>query len=502
MKRPTHDSADEARSPGANATASATPSPDDVEEFRAVGHQIIDRLAQYMESVSEQPLFPEVDAKALDELFDEPIPTAPSEPNDVLAELESKLFPFCTHVSHPGYFGLITPSPSPIGALADLIASTLNQNIGAYSIGPSGVALERRVLRWLNDLVGFGAEASGNLTSGGMMANFIGLKLARDASSGDQAQHRGVGRPYAVYASEERHVSVDKAVDAVGLGREQLRVLPTDDSFSLDLDALERAIAADKARGITPACVVGIAGTTNTGAIDPLAELRRIADREGMWLHVDAAYGGGMFLSKRYPGLSGIELADSVTIDPHKWFFAPLDVGAVLVRDRRKLESSFGLLPPYLADNRDPEGTRYQFHVHGFEQSRRLRGLKVWMSLKRYGTNVIGDWVDRNVDQAKRLHDLAEESPDFRSAVAPKMSAVCLRFQPNEWDANEESLERVHKEVAGRVEESGRFWISTTLLKKVWWFRICPVNFRTRMEHVEELFEVLRRECRAVMAGN
>lgn len=466
-------------------------------EFRSLGHRIVDRLADYLESVEDTTLYPKAEPTELEALFDEPLPLEGSSPEAVLEELEAKFLANCTQVNHPGYFGLITPTPLPIGILGDFIASALNQNVGAYSIAPSGVSMERRVLRWLTDLVGYGKKAGGNLTSGGMMANFTGLKLARDWVSGDRAQHDGLREPWAVYASEERHVSVDKAVDAIGVGRQGLRVLPTNDRYELDVDALEAAIANDRRAGVRPMCIVGVAGTTNNGAIDPLEALREIADRERMWLHVDAAYGGGMLVSRRWPGLPGIELADSITIDPHKWFFAPLDVGAILVKEEARLESSFGLQPPYLKDNRDDaQGVteRYQFHTRGFEQSKRLRALKVWMSLKRYGANAVGSWVDGNVEQAKHLYALVTQSDDFRAATEPRMSAICIRYEPA-GGMEESALGRLHKEVAARVEAEGRFWLSTTLLKEQWWFRICPVNIRTRLEHMEQLFQDLKRLC-------
>jgi len=364
----------------------------DAREFQQIGHQVVDLLAEYFDHIEEKPVFPDVEPQLLTELFAEPLPQAPSPAEKVLAELEEKLLPFCTHVGHPGYMGLITPSPNPVGVIADFICSALNQNIGAYTIGPAGVAMERRTVRWLTDLVGYGPEAGGNLTSGGMMANFIGLKLARDWASGDRAQQYGVHQPWAVYTSEERHVSVDKAVDAVGLGRTALRALPTDSEFRVRLDALESAIAEDHKRGVRPLCIVGIFGTTNTGAVDPIRELRHIADQEGMWLHADAAYGGGMLLSSESPMRDrGLELADSVTIDPHKWFYAPLDAGAVLVKDERRLTASFGMKPSYLTDELDHAKERYQYYVHGFEQSGHFRGLKVWMSFRCYGARQIED---------------------------------------------------------------------------------------------------------------
>ncbi len=440
-------------------------------------------------------MFPRVEPRELYRLFDEEIPREPRSAEEVIAELQTKLLPYCTHVNHPGYFGLITPTPTPVGILGDLLAAALNQNIGAYTIGPSGVAMERRTVRWLNDLIGYGEKAGGNLTSGGMMANFIGLKLARDAATGNVAQHEGLLHSYSVYVSEERHVSVDKAVDSVGIGRNQLRIIPTDDEFRVRLDLLEKAIAEDQKKSIRPLCIVGLAGTTNTGSVDDLRELRKVADRIGAWFHIDAAYGGGIFLSKKRAGLlDDVKLADSVTLDPHKWFYAPLDAGALLVKDEAQLTNSFGMKPAYLTDEMDKQNERYQYYVHGFEQSRRFRSLKVWMSFKRYGTNQIGEWIDANIEHAEHLYELSKNSPDFSPAVKPLMSAICIRYQPEGFD--EDRLTRLHQEVARRIEEGGKFWISTTVLKGLHWFRINPVNFRTRMHHLDDLMHTLEVECK------
>ena len=396
--------------------------------------------------------------------------------------------------------GLITASPLPIGVIGDLIASALNQNLGAYSIGPSAVAMERETVRWLCELAGYGPDAGGNLTSGGMVANLIGLKLARDHASEDHAQHAGVEGRWGVYTSEERHVSIDKAADTVGLGRDSIRPLPTDDSYRLELAAVEAAIAADRAAGVRPACLVAMAGSTNTGAVDDLRALRAIADREGLWLHGDAAYGGGMLLSHASRQvLDGIELCDSITIDPHKWFYAPVDAGAVLVKDAARLTSSFGQRPAYLTDSFDEAGERYQYYVHGLEQTRRFRALKVWMSFKRYGADEIGRWVDANVGHAVRMHELAEAHPRFASAVRPPMSAACVRWIP-ERALTEEQTDRLHHRVVERIEKAGAFWIGTTRMKGKTWFRACPVNFRTTLEHMDRLVETLAEECAALEA--
>ena len=224
----------------------------DAKEFREIGHLVVDRMAEYLDQIEEQRVFPDVEPQTVKALFRDPLPQEPESPQAVLREIETKLLPYCTHVGHPGYMGLITPSPNPMGVIADFISSALNQNLGTYSIGPSAIEMERQVVRWLTDLCGYDAQAGGNLTSGGMMANFLGLKVGRDAVTGDRAQHDGVRQGWAVYVSEERHVSIDKAVDAIGLGRNALRAIPTDADFQVQIEALEDAIARDKAKGIRP----------------------------------------------------------------------------------------------------------------------------------------------------------------------------------------------------------------------------------------------------------
>lgn len=463
-----------------------------ISEFRETGHKLVDLLSDYLKEIEEHPLLRDIKPKEIEKLFDEPVPKEGINADEIIKELKEKLFPYLTNVNHPGYFGLITPTPAPIGILGDFIASTLNQNLGAYSIGASAVEMEKRTVRWLCDLVGFPDTAGGNLTSGGMMANFIGIKLARDWSSGNRAQHQGAIFEHVVYVSEERHVSIDKAVDAVGLGRGSLRTISTDEEFRINLDALESAIKEDKKKNLIPACIIGLAGTTNTGSVDPLPALRKIADKHKMWFHIDAAYGGGILLSeKRINLLNGIESADSVTLDPHKWFYAPLDAGSILVRDKRQLTLSFGIQPSYLKDNIDNE--RFQYFVHSFEQSRRFRSLKVWMSFKRYGTKQISRWIDSNIDQAEHLYKLCKSDRLLRPAVSPQMSAICIRFDSDKLPSSE--IDLLHNEVAKRAELSGKFWISTTELKGKMFFRINPVNFRTRLKHIDDLYNFLKKEC-------
>ncbi len=464
-------------------------------EFRDAGHYLIDYIANYLQQVQDKPLFPNVEPALLYELFDERVPNEPKSLSTIQKLLEEKLMPYCTHVNHAGYLGLITPTPNPAGILGDLLAAALNQNLGVYSIGPSAVTMELRVIRWLNDLIGYDNNAGGNLTSGGMMANFIGLKLARDFTTGDTAQHEGVQGRWAVYVSEERHISVDKSVDCIGIGRKNLRTIPTNEKFEVDIEALEKTLQHDKEKNIRLLCIIGLAGTTNLGAVDDLEKLHAIAVREKCWYHVDAAYGGGMLLSKQNAGLlKGLHLADSVTIDPHKWFYAPLDAGAILVKEHKRLTASFGMQPAYLTDQTEQKQERYQFYVNGFEQSKRFRSLKVWMSFQHYGKDKIGEWVDNNVTQAKHLHNLVCNSKDFESATEPMMSATCIRYKGNE--LNDEQLTQLHHEVTSRVEREGHFWFATTVTKGKTWFRINPVNIYTTIKTMDTLFDALQQYCK------
>ncbi len=465
------------------------------QEFRQAGHYLIDYIADYLQHANEKPLFTDVEPSFLNDLFNEEIPNHPQSLETIQKIIEEKLIPYCTDVNHPGYMGLITPSPNPAGILGDLLAAALNQNLGAYTIGPSATAMELRVIRWLNDLIGYDEKAGGNLTSGGMMANFIGLKLARDFTTADVAQHEGLQGKWAVYVSEERHVSIDKSVDAIGLGRNNLRTLPTDENYQLQIDALEEALQKDKAEGIKALCIIGLAGTTNLGAVDDLEALHRIAVREKCWYHIDAAYGGGMLLSEQNKNLlKGLHLADSVTIDPHKWFYAPLDCGAILVKEHERLRKSFGIQHAYLTEQGENKNQRYQFYVNGFEQSKRFRSLKVWMSFQHYGKDQIAQWVENNIAQAKHLHQLAQSSTEFESATEPKMSASCIRYKND--TLSDETLTQLHIAVAARIEKEGQFWFATTMLKGKTWFRINPVNMHTTIQTMDALFYALQQYCR------
>lgn len=466
----------------------------DYNEFRTAGHALVDYIAEYLEKVKGLQLFNPVEPSYLFELFDETLPDQPKSLAEIHQLIQQKIIPYCTHVNHPGYMGLITPSPNPAGILAEFLVSALNQNIGAYSIGPSATAVELRVIRWLNDLIGYDEKAGGNLVSGGMTANFVGLKLARDYTTKDKAQFEGMNHGWVAYVSEERHVSLDKAADAVGIGRNNFRTIPTNDQYQVRVDLLKQEIEKDKQRGLRPVCIIGLAGTTNLGAVDDLSALNEIARMENCWFHVDAAYGGGVLLSEKHKHLlRELALADSVTIDPHKWFYAPLDAGAILVKDHRRLNISFGMQPAYLTDQSQQKNERYQFYVNGFEQSKRFRSLKIWMSFHHYGKSKIAEWIESNIALARRLHELATRSQGFESAAEPTMSAVCLHYETP--GLSEAQNQQLHFSVSERIEAEGKYWFATTIMKGKTWFRVNPVNIYTEQKHIDGLFETLKEYC-------
>ncbi len=477
-------------------------------EARRIGEAVLDLIVDYLDGLEKRPLFDGSTPASVEERITGGAPRSGSDPLAILEEFRRDVLPHCIHVGHPSYFGLMTPSPTVVGVFADALASAINQNVGAWRISPSATAIERLCLRWITDLVGYGPQAGGNLTSGGMMANLTAAKLARDARGGEGVTARGIqdastqGRLTA-YVSEERHVSIDKSFDIVGIGRENLRSIPTDDRFRIDVAALEAALARDRAAGCRPVCLIGIAGTTNTGAVDPLPALADIAEREGMWFHVDAAYGGAALLSPRLrPLLTGIERADSVTIDPHKWFFLPLDAGAIVARDAARLRESFGMRPSYLVDAPDPGGERFDFYVHGMEQSRRFRSLKLWMSWKALGTEGIARAVEANVAAAKHLGERVDAEPSLERVHPVDLSICCFRFEPREWKAavaarDPATLKRLvdlHNAAQRAIERGGRAWISTTILKGLPAYRVNVMNYRTTPRHMDEVLGLVLEE--------
>ena len=343
--------------------------------------------AEYLGSVSERPVFPLIDRDALRAILNETLPEEGRPIEMLFAELDEVIVPNSTHTAHPRFLPYVQPSPNGLSPFADAVAATLNQNCNLWQLSPAANAIEQVTVRWLAELSGFGAPTGGLLTSGGSVANLVGLAAARDWALGDGAREHGLqhgGAPLVLYASDQTHSSVDKAARILGLGAANVRQIPSDGAFMLRADALARAVADDRARGLAPFAVVASAGSVTTGAFDPLDEIADFCEREALWLHVDGAYGALAGMSGKFaPALAGIARANSLSLDPHKFLFTSFDAGCVLVRDPQALRRSFAVTSSYLAQPADTDFIDYA--DHGPQLSRAFRatqGVVVAASLR------------------------------------------------------------------------------------------------------------------------
>ena len=442
-------------------------------------------------------------------------PEHPTPAADVLAEFERRLAPYQLNAQHPRNFGYFTPPPLLMSIAGEILAQVTNQGIDVWHAGPTGAFVEEEVVRWLADLVGYGPDAFGLLTSGGVMANFMAMTLARDVHL---ARLCGMDRPprgaalegVRVYASDQTHFSIARALDELGFPTDTLVVVPADEDFRLQAAPVAAAIARDRAAGLTPLAISAVAGSTNTGAVDAIADLADLAEREDLWLHVDAAYGGAARLSPALAGrVPALDRADSVTVDPHKWFFQAYDIGGLLVRDGSLLEQTFGGRRPeyYRGAEGRPAGDREHghhdeagqltFYKLGFEGTRRWRALKLWMSWKHLGTDGLGRLVASNVALAEHLARRCDDADDFEALPEqPPLSVVCFRHLPGGRSAagtmTPEALDAHQDEVQARLEASGDGWLTTTRLRGATWLRAGIVNYLATEADVDRLIDTLR----------
>jgi glutamate/tyrosine decarboxylase-like PLP-dependent enzyme len=375
--------------------------------------------------------------------------------------------------THGRFFGYVFGSGEPVGAVGDLLASTLNQNAGAWRSAPAAAAIEQTVIGWLADAIGC-SGFHGSLCGGGSAANFMGLAMAREAN----APARATGaRPAVVYASSEVHMSIPKAVSLLGLGTDNLRRIPVDDTFRLRVEALEDAIAEDKAAGRKAIAIVASAGTVKTGAIDPLAELARIARREGLWLHIDGAYGAlaALAVPERF---TAIGECDSISLDAHKWFYQPVDCGCLLFRDREAARRTFSDAGDYVKTmSQDPiEG--FAYFDESMELSRRFRALKLWLSLRYHGRKAFRDSIARDLGHAQLLAEMVRQEPALELLAPVTLSAVCFRHRSADNEA-----------VLKSVLRRGRVYLSNATIGEHFALRACFVNHRTVEADVRSIVE-------------
>jgi glutamate/tyrosine decarboxylase-like PLP-dependent enzyme len=433
-----------------------------------------------------------------------PAPIDPRPAAEVIDAFRERMAPHMLNAWHPRVLSYFTPPPLVMSVVGELLAQVTQQGVDVWHAGPVAAYVEEEVVRWLCDLVGYGEGSFGLLASGGVMANFMALALARDVRL---AELRGLDRPprgaaledARVYVSDQGHFSVGRALDELGFPPETLVSVPTDDRFHLRIDGLEAAIVADRQAGRTPFAVVGVAGTTNTGSIDDVPAIAEVARREGLWLHVDAAYGAAARLSSRLDSLvPGLELADSVTVDPHKWFFQAYDIGGLMVREGSLLGRVFSRRPEYYRGGGDTAVAHdshttesLDFYTLGFEGTRRWRALKLWMSWHHLGTQGLGKLVERTADIAAYLHGFVEAAHDLEAAHEPELGVVCFRhLRPG---LSGDALDRHQDRLQAALELDGDGWLSTTRLRGATWLRAGVMNPMTSEADIDRLLAVLRR---------
>jgi aromatic-L-amino-acid decarboxylase len=456
------------------------------DEFRRLAEKVTQITADYLRELDSRPISPSTTGEETERLF-----RAPLNEKGVGAEALAGLQDVIEHsrAQNGRFFGYVLGSGEPVAAVADLLASVLNQNVTAWRSGPAAVALERTVVSWLAQAIGC-VGFRGSLTGGGSSANLMALAMARETKmpaneAGLRSAAQGV-----VYASEEVHMSIPKSIALLGIGRKNLRLISTDDNFCLIPKELEQAVQRDKAEGKIPIAVVASAGTVNTGAIDPLPEIAAIARRHGLWMHVDGAYGALAAIAA--PGkFTGMDLADSLSLDPHKWLYQPLDCGGLLYRDVNTAHAAFAHTGDYArALTNDPvEG--FAFFEESLELSRRFRALRLWLSLRYHGLQAFRAAIQKDLDLAQRLATAISNQPELELLARGELSAVCFRHTGTS-SLSEDELNRRNAAILKRVVQQGRVYLSNATLRGKFSLRACIVNHRTTADDVDSVIpEVL-----------
>lgn len=451
---------------------------------------------EYLTTIAERPVRAEnhagkTTAQINTELSAEGLPL-----DQLIADCRT-IFDLSRHNGHPRFFGYVASPSTPIGAYADLIASALNANITCWRSGPGGTEVERMVVRWLGALIGYSREAKGLLTSGGSMANMIALLVASRRKSGAEVSRQGLwnsGPPMTVYASEEVHMSIAKAADILGLGRDHVRVIACDDRQRIRLDLLQQRIESDLREGLRPFCVVGSAGTVNTGAVDPLIEIAKISHQLDLWFHVDGAYGAPGVLDERKKQLfAGLERADSVSLDPHKWLYVPVDAGCLLFRDEATARAAFNTEDAdYIKTHGYADEEAFAFWDYGIELSRRFRALKVWLTLQFYGTRRIAEAIAGDISLATYLGEIVSNAEDFELLAPVELSICCFRYVPPGAKLSDAELDRLNERIMELVQKGGRAYLSNATVKGRFALRACITNFRTTKADIDETIAVIR----------
>ncbi|MEQ8393805.1 pyridoxal-dependent decarboxylase [Thalassobaculum sp.] len=483
-----------------NAGAEETLDPSDWEPVRALSHRIMDDAIDHLRDVRDRPVWREMPAEVRAAL-DAPLPRAPLPLADVYREVAQTVMTYPMGNVHPRFWSWYMGAGNFTGALGDFLAAVQGSNLGGGN--HAAACMDRQVVDWCRQMVGFPAAAGGSLVSGGSMANLIALAVARNVKAGIDVREHGVAaisEPLVFYASDQAHSCHRKAVEALGHGNRALRRVATGADLRMDLEALRRAVAEDRAGGRRPAVVIATAGTVNTGAVDDLAAIADFAAVEGLWLHVDGCIGALIAIAPDNAyRVAGLDRADSIALDPHKWLHAPFEAGCVLVRNGTAHRATFAVTPEYLETTPRGLAAAEWLYDYGLQTTRGFRALKIWMALKQHGLEAFGRLIDQNIAQARYLTDLIEAEPELELAAPTEINIVCFRYRAGGMTGP--ALKAANVEIMLRLQERGIAALSDTTVHGQHCLRVAIANHRTRRDDLSLLVQECVRIGRDV-SGN
>ena len=455
--------------------------------MQRLGHRVADIVARHLANIRSDPVIASLPRADLNKALMAPAPAGPTDFDSIVATLEQHVFPYHAREPHPGFLAYIPSCPTFPALLGDWIATGYNFFSGVWPVAAGPNEIEMVVLEWIREWMGLDSGASGLLTSGGSAANTTAVVAARHAA----VEKGGDIRKLVVYTSAQAHSSVVRDAWVAGIARDNVRVVDMDDRFRMNAESLRMAIESDRAQGAEPFLVVASAGTTNTGSVDPIDDIANVCLQYGLWLHVDAAYAGFAALTAEGKKLLGrLDRADSLTLDPHKWLFVPFECGCLMVREPSRLADAFRISPEYLRDV-EPGEEEVNFADRGVQLTRYSRALKIWFSVKYFGTEVIAAAIQDAMERARLLESLVKSSPDFEILSPAQFGIVCFRARPA--SADEADIDSLNEKINARVVEGARFLISSTRLNGMFSLRICTLGYRTTHDDIRNLFETILR---------